>query len=197
MPMTKPETENASPGLRTAAQFRRKETAMRAEECVVEKVVELDAPAFREFRKHLTRNYGFLAEHRDAMRVDSFGVIHCLLVLGEGWEDGILVNSEGSSYARYSALLPNARSFLKQQEPKNDRYEDLCGRLAGWLNESEVGADLYDTLHREIGMTDEEICEIGFSSLMEYAEHGQDEGQEHTNTEQDDAPVFLCKGESE
>ena len=34
------------------------------------------------------------------MYVDTEGVSHCLLVLGEGSDDGILVESEGSSYAR-------------------------------------------------------------------------------------------------
>ena len=49
------------------------------------------------------------------MYQDRDGVSHCLLVLGEGEEDGILVESEGSLYARYSALLPNARGYMQKQ----------------------------------------------------------------------------------
>jgi len=35
-----------------------------------------------------------------------------LLVVGEGRRDGILVNPEGGSYARYSAFMPNVEAFL-------------------------------------------------------------------------------------
>lgn len=44
--------------------------------------------------------------------VDAEGRYHCLLVTGEGRRDGILVNSEGADYARYSAFIPNAEDFL-------------------------------------------------------------------------------------
>lgn len=63
---------------------------------------------------HLFDNQEFIKEHRDLMYQDRDGVSHCLLVLGEGEEDGILVESEGSLYARYSALLPNARSYMQK-----------------------------------------------------------------------------------
>jgi hypothetical protein len=41
-------------------------------------------------------------EQNDMMCVDSDGITHVLLVLDEEGEDGILVNSEGSAYARYT-----------------------------------------------------------------------------------------------
>ena len=59
-------------------------------------------------------NYDFIRDHVDAMYRDRDGLDHCLLVLGEGHEEGILVESEGSAYARYSSLLPNARSFMQK-----------------------------------------------------------------------------------
>lgn len=37
------------------------------------------------------------------------GVWHCLLVAGEGMDEGVLVESEGSAYARYSAFVPFAQ----------------------------------------------------------------------------------------
>ena len=45
---------------------------------------------------------------------------------------------------------------------------DLVGRLVSFLGESKQGAMLYDTLHKQIGMTDDEIRECGFRSLSEY-----------------------------
>lgn len=101
-------------GLYTSAQLMRKEPELRVDKCKIEAVVELDSNEFYDFRNHLFDNQDFIKEHRDLMYQDRDGVSHCLLVLGEGEEDGILVESEGSLYARYSALLPNARDFMQK-----------------------------------------------------------------------------------
>jgi hypothetical protein len=101
-------------GLYTSAQLMRKEPELRVDKCKVEAVVELDSNEFYDFRNHLFDNRDFIKEHRDLMYQDRNGVSHCLLVLGEGEADGILVESEGSLYARYSALLPNARDFVQK-----------------------------------------------------------------------------------
>lgn len=102
-------------GLYTSAQLRRKESEQRVDRCKIEAVVELDSDQFYDFRNHLFDNQEFIKEHRDSMYQDRDGINHCLLVLGIGEEDGVLVESEGSLYARYSALLPNARTFINQQ----------------------------------------------------------------------------------
>lgn len=55
-----------------------------------------------------------------------------------------------------------------EAEDKVERKNELIGRLVCYLGESEQGRDLYNTLHDEIGMTDNEIHECGFDSLAEY-----------------------------
>ena len=50
--------------------------------------------------------------YQSEMLYDDEGRCHCLLVVGEGRRDGILVNPEGGSYARYSAFMPNVEAFL-------------------------------------------------------------------------------------
>lgn len=102
-------------GIRTVAQFRRKESAIQQDECEIAKVVELSREDFHNFKNNLLNDYDFISENSDLMCVDKSGTTHCILVLGDDYDEGILVNSEGSSYARYSALLPNARSFIEQQ----------------------------------------------------------------------------------
>lgn len=57
-----------------------------------------------------------------------------------------------------------------------DRWKNLLSKAVCYIGESEAGDELYDTLHNEIGMTDEEIEKIGFSSLSEY--FGQEEEQQ-------------------
>ena len=101
-------------GLYTSAQLMRKEPELRVDRCKIEAVVELCSKEFYDFQNHLFDNQDFIKEYRDLMYQDRDGVSHCLLVLGEGEEDGILVESEGSLYARYSALLPNARSYMQK-----------------------------------------------------------------------------------
>ena len=102
-------------GIRTVAQFRRKEPVLQQDECEIEKVVELSREEFHHFKNNLLDDYDFISENSDLMCVDKTGTVHCILVLGDDYDEGILVNSEGSSYARYSALLPNARSYIEQQ----------------------------------------------------------------------------------
>lgn len=106
--------EGSDRGIFTSAQLLRKEPQLHTDKCRIEAVVELDRSAFWDFRNHLYDNQEFIKEHRDLMYQDKDGVSHCLLVLGEGEADGVLVESEGSLYARYSALLPNARDFIQK-----------------------------------------------------------------------------------
>lgn len=107
-------SESGGSVLRTCAAWRRKEPELQAAECKIEAVVELDNYQFISFKRHMLDNYDFIREHVDLMYRDRKGLDHCLLVLGKGHEEGILVDSQGSSYARYSSLLPNARTFLQK-----------------------------------------------------------------------------------
>ena len=100
--------------MQARAIFRRKEVCFEPSECEIEKVIHLSDSDFARFQQTLLDNYDFLREHADLMRVEG-SVTHCLLVVGESFEDGILVNSEGSDYARYAAYFPNAKSFLLTQ----------------------------------------------------------------------------------
>lgn len=100
--------------MQARAIFRRKEACFEPSECEIEKVIHLSDSDFARFQQMLLDNYDFLHENADLMRVEN-GVTHCLLVVGETFEDGILVNSEGSDYARYAAYFPNAKSFLLTQ----------------------------------------------------------------------------------
>ena len=100
--------------MQARAIFRRKEVCFEPSECEIEKVIHLSDSDFARFQQTLLDNYDFLHENADLMRVEN-GVTHCLLVVGETFEDGILVNSEGSDYARYAAYFPNAKSFLLTQ----------------------------------------------------------------------------------
>lgn len=109
------ELRGGQKGIYTSARLIRKEPQLTVDRCKIEAVEELSLCQFYDFRNHLYDNREFIEAHKDLMYQDREGVNHCLLVLGEGETDGILVESEGSQYARYSALLPNARDFMQKQ----------------------------------------------------------------------------------
>lgn len=100
--------------------LRRKEKEIETRPCVVEKTIELGQKEYAHFCHHLLDDYDFLSENRESMYVDTEGASHCLLVLGKGAADGVLVESEGSSCARYSAYVPHARTLVQM-----DRYPSL------------------------------------------------------------------------
>ena len=93
--------------------LRRKDKEIETTPCVVEKTIELNGREYARFSQNLLDDHDFILENRKSMYVDTEGVSHCLLVLGEGSDDGILVESEGSSYARYSAYVPHARTLCR------------------------------------------------------------------------------------
>lgn len=99
--------------------FQRKEPALEPQPCEIENVVSLAGSDFSRFQGSLLENYGFIQERAEDMGIRE-GVAHCLLVVDEASGDGILVNSEGSGYARYAAWFPGAKAFLQSQGQVED-----------------------------------------------------------------------------
>lgn len=115
--------------------FRRKDTEIEISPCIVEKAVELPSELFEHFSENLLNDYDFILENIDCMYQDKDGMNHCLLVLGEDQDDGILVESEGSAYARYSAFVPNARQLWRQEQKYEPALQDFCDRMQTAMNE--------------------------------------------------------------
>ena len=106
----------------------------RTQEFKIVDTIELSAQGFEKFREHLNEDYDFIAKNANKYRVDEQGVAQCLLVLGASQDDGILVTSEGYSYARHTAYLPYAR-MIRQME----KYPSL----KNFAEEMEIFADSY------------------------------------------------------
>ncbi len=72
----------------------------------VEQVVILTDEQYRQFQEcGLVEDQIFLFEYNDKMWFDPGDLCwHCVLVKGETSRDGILVEAEGYSYARYAAF---------------------------------------------------------------------------------------------
>lgn len=120
-----------------------------------------------------------------ASRLDSF-------CLAEGYEISDTTDAAlTKGIARY--VDDNYFSLLDAKaEIRLKRMEDLVGRMACLLGEHERGEELYKTFSEMLGMTDGEICELGFISLAPYFDRAQyaktiaewiiDDGTENTLT---------------
>ena len=80
----------------------------------------------------------------------------------------------------------------RRDDDLSNRNATLLGRLVCGIGEFQSGEELYDTLSSDIGLTDDEIRELGFTSLSPYfdrenyaqtiAEYMTDEGCEFTHS---------------
>ena len=93
-----------------------KQSDYKTREIIVEKVITLYGRSFSELKDHPLRDDPYIAENRDLMYIDSNDVAHCLLMVDYNSGDGILVESEGMSYARKSQFIPNVRALVENNE---------------------------------------------------------------------------------
>jgi hypothetical protein len=102
--------------MRINAHLYHKADDYRAEPCEIEKIIEISRDEFALLYSEPLREFDFIAENKEGLACDGNGVNHCLLVLGEGGDDGILICAEGYDYARYSTHIPNARQIVAQEQ---------------------------------------------------------------------------------
>lgn len=117
----------------TNAIFSRKESQFEHEPCVVEKTIRLSGTEYDRFRRNMLADQDFISGNKEHMFFAD-GAHHCLLVVGEGRRDGVLVDSSGHDYARYAAFIPNAEDFLTM-----NRYPALAAlnqRLIGIVDDA-------------------------------------------------------------
>lgn len=151
------------------------------EKCVVEKVIEVSESEFRKFyEKPLKSNY-YLAPYKSLMGFydESY---HCVLFVNRDSGDGLLVNSEGADYARYSQLIPNARDIIQKHEQSLaiddlkthmdccinnwlEQYKketDICISLTEFINDSNLAEILADYVSASLSNHPQiENCTIG------------------------------------
>lgn len=82
-----------------------KEQIIPQDDFVVEKVVELTQRQFNKFLDDMLGDYDFIKAHKDLMYTDNNNIWHAILVTTKELDYGILVQTDGSSYARYSAFI--------------------------------------------------------------------------------------------
>jgi len=83
-----------------------KEQLIPQDEFVIEKVIEIPHNLFTCFINDPLNDYDFILDNVESMWIDENERWHCILIKAEGYDYGILIESEGSHYARYAASVP-------------------------------------------------------------------------------------------
>ena len=91
------------------ANLLRKEPEFGTRVCVVEKAEAVTHDKFERLKRHPMQDNDLIAENTDLMFCDVNNQYHCLLIYDDDQGDGLLIEAEGSSYARYAQYIPNAK----------------------------------------------------------------------------------------
>lgn len=70
---------------------------------IIEKTIVLSTSDYKEFCDNLLSDRDVVEENVSLMHMDKNKTQHCILVKEEGSTEGILIQSEGYSYPRYTA----------------------------------------------------------------------------------------------
>lgn len=96
--------------------------------CQIDVSVTLPHSEFEDFRHNTLRDQDFIANSLSDLEKTNDKTRHCIMVLDEEADDGILVDPQGYNYARYSAYIPNAKQLMQTQYPSLDDFNDRMRR---------------------------------------------------------------------
>lgn len=145
------------------ANFVEKPANFQMDDCQIEKVVELSHEDFCRLKITPLADQPFLAEHRDCM-FSRDGVIHCLLALGQGSNDGVLIDAEKYEYARLAAYIPGVRDIV------NAKMDWAADFIIRWGTENTASGSwcvYFEDLEEHLDLTVREGS--GFDSMLRAA----------------------------
>ncbi len=131
------------------ANFVEKPGNFQMDDCRIEKVVELSHEDFCRLKITPLEDQPFLAENRGCM-FHTDGVIHCLLALGQGSDDGVLIDAEGYNYPRLAAYVPGMRDIVNAQM---DRAADFIIRWGTENTTSGSWCIYFEDLEKHLDLT--------------------------------------------
>jgi hypothetical protein len=131
------------------ANFVEKPGNFQMDDCRIEKVVELSHEDFCRLKITPLADQPFLAENRGCM-FHTDGVIHCLLALGQGSDDGVLIDAEGYNYPRLAAYVPGMRDIVNAQM---DRAADFIIRWGTENTTSGSWCIYFEDLEKHLDLT--------------------------------------------
>ena len=131
------------------ANFTEKPANFQMDDCRIEKVVELSHEDFCRLKITPLVEQPFIRENKGCM-FHRNGIIHCLLALGQGSNDGILVDAEKYDYARLAAYIPGMRDIVNAQM---DRAADFIIRWGAENTPSGSWCVYFEDLEEHLDLT--------------------------------------------
>lgn len=98
------------------------------DQCQIDKTITLPHSKFEHFRRNTLENQNFISDALPILPMADDNTRHCIMVLDEEADDGILVDPQGYNYARYSAYVPNAKKLAQLQYPSLEEFNDRMRR---------------------------------------------------------------------
>ncbi len=121
-----------------------KEPCHEPDKCVVEKAIPISHSEFEELNsKLLERNY-HIEQYKELM-LEANGVNHCILLYDRSSGDGLLINSEGCGYARYSQYIPHAKDIMESHghtAALSELKNEIDKNIAEWLENNRSSGSL-------------------------------------------------------
>ena len=139
--------------MKIVTELRKNEPQIYTENCIVDDIVEINNTEFENLKSGLMTHQPFIDQRKDLMFKDG-DIYHCILALEKESDNGILVCSDGTEYALYSAYIPNARTTVNLHIKKladyivsegtehtengvwSNSYDELYYHFGGQINES-------------------------------------------------------------
>ena len=109
----------------------RKEPCYEPKPCIVERVVEMSAGAFAKLISKPLDDHYLIKKNSDLMFSDG-DVYHCILAVDKLNGDGLLIEAEGSGYARYSQYIPHAKDIVAHHDmtPAQKAFQEAIKEIA-------------------------------------------------------------------
>ena len=93
------------------------EMRLNTQPCTIEKVVEISSEDFDKLKKHTMMDFDFIKENAGLMKTDKeSNVNRCVLFVNSDSDEGMVINSQGTSYAKNFSYLPKAKTLLRADE---------------------------------------------------------------------------------
>lgn len=184
--------------MQLSAQLMRQSGSILTTRCQIEKVVELTREDFDAFLAIPRADRPFLAENIALAREKS-GVAHCLFVLGQDRNDGVLVEETKEHVWPRRAYLPEARAVLNnvleqaadsivREGVENTSegswcvyFDELYGRMGLVVTpDNGIGPMLLDILSRRPEVAEVELTDACFDAVyyLDYCKNPTDQPEE-------------------
>ncbi|SDB58534.1 hypothetical protein SAMN02910317_03075 [Ruminococcaceae bacterium FB2012] len=138
-----------------------------ARPCVVEKWIPLSHWSFEQIKQDPLHDLEAVKAYRDIMFCDN-EANHCIMLLDDLGSDGILVESEGYDYPRYSCFVPNARTLYEDSLTTNAERE-LRGLIRKAADKAleDVFADNEADIHSADLIDEDEVSRLVKTAIVE------------------------------